>query len=103
MICCWDLSYEFLDAQKRHHRFVKEKRTAIKEGDLVKRTGSIVDVPAGKAMLGQSTLATKTSLTDSFIAWNATLNCQRLGTKPLSSSLKEAMHPLFEWYLIHKE
>ncbi|KAG8044301.1 hypothetical protein GUJ93_ZPchr0138g36 [Zizania palustris] len=24
--------------------------TAIKEGDLVKRTGSIVDVPAGKAM-----------------------------------------------------
>nr|GFB42582.1 ATPase subunit 1, mitochondrial [Tanacetum cinerariifolium] len=26
--------------------------TAIKEGDLVKRTGSIVDVPAGKAMLG---------------------------------------------------
>ncbi|KAF5821794.1 ATP synthase subunit alpha [Helianthus annuus] len=25
--------------------------TAIKEGDLVKRTGSIVDVPAGKAML----------------------------------------------------
>ena len=24
-------------------------------------------------------------------------------TKPLSSSLKEAMHPLFEWYLIHKE
>jgi len=27
--------------------------TAIKEGDLVKRTGSIVDVPAGKAMLGR--------------------------------------------------
>ncbi|KAI3681460.1 hypothetical protein L6452_36256 [Arctium lappa] len=26
--------------------------TAIKEGDLVKRTGSIVDVPAGKAILG---------------------------------------------------
>ncbi|KAF3653206.1 ATP synthase F1 subunit 1 [Capsicum annuum] len=26
--------------------------TAIKEGDLVKRTGSIMDVPAGKAMLG---------------------------------------------------
>ncbi|EMS53490.1 ATP synthase subunit alpha, mitochondrial [Triticum urartu] len=26
--------------------------TAIKEGDLVKRTGSIVDVPMGKAMLG---------------------------------------------------
>nr|GEY04302.1 ATP synthase alpha subunit, mitochondrial [Tanacetum cinerariifolium] len=26
--------------------------TAIKEGDLVKRTGSIIDVPAGKAMLG---------------------------------------------------
>ncbi|KAI4993928.1 hypothetical protein ZWY2020_008241 [Hordeum vulgare] len=26
--------------------------TAIKEGDLVKRTGSIVDVPAGKPMLG---------------------------------------------------
>ncbi|PHT35479.1 cytochrome c oxidase subunit 1 [Capsicum baccatum] len=26
--------------------------TAIKEGNLVKRTGSIVDVPAGKAMLG---------------------------------------------------
>ena len=26
---------------------------AIKEGDLVKRTGSIVDVPAGKAMLGR--------------------------------------------------
>eukprot|EP01018_Ginkgo_biloba_P035451 Gb_03832 [translate_table: standard] len=26
--------------------------TAIKEGDLVKRTGSIVDVPVGKAMLG---------------------------------------------------
>ncbi|KAK6791541.1 hypothetical protein RDI58_010622 [Solanum bulbocastanum] len=25
--------------------------TAIKEGDLVKRTGSIVDVPVGKAML----------------------------------------------------
>ncbi|KAH0754231.1 hypothetical protein KY290_024501 [Solanum tuberosum] len=25
--------------------------TAIKEGDLVKRTGSIVDVPAGKTML----------------------------------------------------
>ncbi|KAI3962669.1 hypothetical protein MKW92_006098 [Papaver armeniacum] len=27
--------------------------TAIKEGDIVKRTGSIVDVPAGKAMLGR--------------------------------------------------
>ncbi|KAJ0764881.1 ATP synthase subunit alpha [Helianthus annuus] len=27
--------------------------TAIKEGDLGKRTGSIVDVPAGKAMLGR--------------------------------------------------
>ncbi|PSR84100.1 ATP synthase subunit alpha like, partial [Actinidia chinensis var. chinensis] len=27
--------------------------TYIKEGDLVKRTGSIVDVPAGKAMLGR--------------------------------------------------
>ncbi|KAJ0860283.1 ATP synthase subunit alpha [Helianthus annuus] len=27
--------------------------TAIKEGDLVKRTGSIVDVPTGKAMLGR--------------------------------------------------
>jgi len=27
--------------------------TAIKEGDLVKRTGSIVDVPAGRAMLGR--------------------------------------------------
>ncbi|KAL8200370.1 hypothetical protein R6Q57_011709 [Mikania cordata] len=27
--------------------------TAIKEGDLVKRTGSIMDVPAGKAMLGR--------------------------------------------------
>ncbi|KAH0445472.1 hypothetical protein IEQ34_025429 [Dendrobium chrysotoxum] len=27
--------------------------TAMKEGDLVKRTGSIVDVPAGKAMLGR--------------------------------------------------
>ncbi|TYG73451.1 hypothetical protein ES288_D04G101700v1 [Gossypium darwinii] len=27
--------------------------TAIKEGDLVKRTGFIVDVPAGKAMLGR--------------------------------------------------
>ncbi|KAK4357550.1 hypothetical protein RND71_023160 [Anisodus tanguticus] len=27
--------------------------TAIKEGDLVKRTGSIVDVPAGKAILGR--------------------------------------------------
>lgn len=27
--------------------------TAIKESDLVKRTGSIVDVPAGKAMLGR--------------------------------------------------
>ncbi|XVF82766.1 hypothetical protein PTKIN_Ptkin16aG0075700 [Pterospermum kingtungense] len=27
--------------------------TAIKEGDLVKRTGSIVDVPMGKAMLGR--------------------------------------------------
>nr|GEU42535.1 ATP synthase subunit 1, mitochondrial [Tanacetum cinerariifolium] len=27
--------------------------TAIKEGDLVKRTGSIVDVPARKAMLGR--------------------------------------------------
>nr|ULQ69729.1 ATPase subunit 1 [Cyperus mindorensis] len=27
--------------------------TAIKEGDLVKRTGSIVDVPAGKTMLGR--------------------------------------------------
>ncbi|XP_061345027.1 ATP synthase subunit alpha, mitochondrial-like [Gastrolobium bilobum] len=27
--------------------------TAIKEGDLVKRTGSIVDVPAGNAMLGR--------------------------------------------------
>uniref|UniRef100_M8C086 ATP synthase subunit alpha, mitochondrial n=1 Tax=Aegilops tauschii TaxID=37682 RepID=M8C086_AEGTA len=27
--------------------------TAIKEGDLVKRTGSIVDVPAGKAVLGR--------------------------------------------------
>ncbi|MCO5562848.1 hypothetical protein L7F22_016484 [Adiantum nelumboides] len=26
--------------------------TAIKEGDMVKRTGSIVDVPVGKAMLG---------------------------------------------------
>ncbi|KAL8535301.1 hypothetical protein ACS0TY_011080 [Phlomoides rotata] len=26
--------------------------TAIKGGDLIKRTGSIVDVPAGKAMLG---------------------------------------------------
>ncbi|KAI4972751.1 hypothetical protein ZWY2020_003676 [Hordeum vulgare] len=26
---------------------------AIKEGDIVKRTGSIVDVPAGKAMLGR--------------------------------------------------
>jgi hypothetical protein len=27
--------------------------TAIKEGDLVKRTGSIVDVPAGRPMLGR--------------------------------------------------
>jgi len=27
--------------------------TAIKEGDLVKRTGSIVDVPTGRAMLGR--------------------------------------------------
>ncbi|KAI5669099.1 hypothetical protein M9H77_18952 [Catharanthus roseus] len=27
--------------------------TAIKEGDLVKHTGSIVDVPVGKAMLGR--------------------------------------------------
>ncbi|KAI3964408.1 hypothetical protein MKX01_028743 [Papaver californicum] len=27
--------------------------TAIKEGDIVKKTGSIVDVPAGKAMLGR--------------------------------------------------
>ncbi|GKC01609.1 ATP1 protein [Tanacetum coccineum] len=27
--------------------------TAIKEGELVKRTGSIVDVPTGKAMLGR--------------------------------------------------
>ncbi|KAF1001711.1 hypothetical protein AG4045_009863 [Apium graveolens] len=27
--------------------------TAIKEGDLVKRTGSIMDVPTGKAMLGR--------------------------------------------------
>nr|QIA60889.1 ATP synthase F1 subunit alpha [Plicanthus hirtellus] len=27
--------------------------TAIKEGDIVKRTGSIVDVPVGKAMLGR--------------------------------------------------
>ncbi|KAG0450542.1 hypothetical protein HPP92_026697 [Vanilla planifolia] len=27
--------------------------TAIQEGDLVKRTGSIVDVPAGKDMLGR--------------------------------------------------
>nr|AOH05952.1 ATPase subunit 1 [Psilotum nudum] len=27
--------------------------TAIKEGDMVKRTGSIVDVPVGKAMLGR--------------------------------------------------
>lgn len=27
--------------------------TAIKEGDLVKRTGSIVDVPVGKALLGR--------------------------------------------------
>jgi len=27
--------------------------TAIKEGDLVKRTGSIVDVPAGKSLLGR--------------------------------------------------
>ncbi|SPT17823.1 unnamed protein product [Triticum aestivum] len=27
--------------------------TAIKEGDLIKHTGSIVDVPAGKAMLGR--------------------------------------------------
>ncbi|KAH0974010.1 hypothetical protein GBA52_015909 [Prunus armeniaca] len=27
--------------------------TAIKEGDLVKHTGSIVDVPTGKAMLGR--------------------------------------------------
>ncbi|PWA75965.1 hypothetical protein CTI12_AA237590 [Artemisia annua] len=27
--------------------------TSIKEGDLVKRTGSIVDAPAGKAMLGR--------------------------------------------------
>ncbi|SPT20933.1 unnamed protein product [Triticum aestivum] len=27
--------------------------TVIKEGDLVKRTGSIVDVPAGKAVLGR--------------------------------------------------
>ncbi|KAF3568337.1 hypothetical protein DY000_02012371 [Brassica cretica] len=27
--------------------------TTIKEGDLVKRTGSIVDIPAGKAMLGR--------------------------------------------------
>ncbi|KAL6211537.1 hypothetical protein ACLB2K_016761 [Fragaria x ananassa] len=27
--------------------------TAIKEGDLVKRTGSIVDVPTGKALLGR--------------------------------------------------
>jgi len=27
--------------------------TAIKEGDLVKRTGSIVDVPAGRALLGR--------------------------------------------------
>ncbi|PNX80469.1 ATPase subunit 1, partial [Trifolium pratense] len=26
--------------------------TSIKEGDLVKRTGSIMDVHAGKAMLG---------------------------------------------------
>ena len=27
--------------------------TAIKEGDLVKRTGSIMDVPTRKAMLGR--------------------------------------------------
>ena len=27
--------------------------TAIKEGDIVKRTGSIVDVPVGKSMLGR--------------------------------------------------
>lgn len=27
--------------------------TSIKEGDLVKRTGAIVDVPAGKGMLGR--------------------------------------------------
>ena len=27
--------------------------TAIKEGDIVKRTGSIVDVPVGKALLGR--------------------------------------------------
>ncbi|MFQ6650883.1 hypothetical protein Gotur_023401 [Gossypium turneri] len=32
--------------------FVFGSDTAIKEGDIVKRTGSIVDVPVGKAMLG---------------------------------------------------
>jgi F0F1-type ATP synthase alpha subunit len=31
---------------------VFDSDTTIKEGDFVKRTGSIVDVPAGKAMLG---------------------------------------------------
>nr|XP_043612524.1 uncharacterized protein LOC122584411 [Erigeron canadensis] len=38
--------------------------TAIKEGDLVKRTGSIVDVPAGKAMLGRLVVPANTSLRD---------------------------------------
>ena len=38
--------------------------TAIKEGDLVKRTGSIVDVPAGKAMLGRVVVPANTALRD---------------------------------------
>nr|XP_043612600.1 ATP synthase subunit alpha, mitochondrial-like [Erigeron canadensis] len=38
--------------------------TAIKEGDLVKRTGSIVDVPAGKAMLGRLVVPANTALRD---------------------------------------
>ena len=36
--------------------------TAIKEGDLVKRTGSIVDVPAGKARTRRPGLSTRACL-----------------------------------------
>ncbi|KAK4343788.1 hypothetical protein RND71_036882 [Anisodus tanguticus] len=43
--------------EKRHKirgvLFYPKVILAIKEGDLVKRIGSIVDVPAGKAMLGR--------------------------------------------------
>ncbi|EEF45688.1 flagellum-specific ATP synthase alpha subunit, putative [Ricinus communis] len=38
--------------QLGYRKLVRIGDTAIKKGDFIKRTGSIVDVPAGKAMLG---------------------------------------------------